>query len=58
MERNICNHTGIFADEDRSKMFIPWQTFEGLQITSYATVEAAKFLISEGMEYILTERFC
>ena len=39
-------------------MFLSWQTYEGLQISAYSVVEATKFLLNEGMEYVLTERFC
>ena len=28
------------------------------RITSYSVVEATKFLLNEGVEYVLTERFC
>ncbi len=38
-------------------MFLSWQTFEGLQITVHSLVESCKFLLKEGFEYILTERF-
>lgn len=39
-------------------MFLSWQTYEGFQITTYSVIEATKFLLQEGMEYVLTERFC
>ena len=39
-------------------MFLSWQTSEGIQITVYSIIEAVKFLILEGMEFVLTERFC
>lgn len=39
-------------------MFLSWQTYEGLQMTTHSVVEAAKFLLDEGMEYVLTERYC
>ena len=39
-------------------MFISWQTHEGLQITAHSVVEATKFLLNIGMQYVLTERFC
>ena len=35
-----------------------WQTYEGLKITCFSVIEVIKFLLSEGMEYVLTERFC
>ena len=34
------------------------QTYEGFQITVNAVVDICKFLLQEGMEYVLTERFC
>ena len=38
--------------------FVSWQTFEGLQISAHSPVEVVKFLLNEGMEYVLTEGFC
>ena len=39
-------------------MFLSWQTFEGMQIANHSVVEATKFLLQEGVEYVFTERFC
>ena len=39
-------------------MFISWQTMEGFQITTFAIIEAVKYLPSQGMEYVLAEKFC
>lgn len=39
-------------------MFISWQTYEGFQITVHSVIEVCKFLLQEGMEYVLTEGFC
>ena len=47
-----------FTQSARSKMFISRQTYEGFQITVNAVVDICKFLLHEGMEYVLTERFC
>ena len=33
-------------------------TFEGFKITVHSAIKATKFLLEEGMEYVLTERFC
>ncbi|XP_015763062.1 PREDICTED: uncharacterized protein LOC107342123 [Acropora digitifera] len=49
---------GDFTANARSKMFLSWQTYEGLQITIHSVIEAPRFLLGEGMEYVLTERFC
>ena len=38
-------------------MFISQQTYEGLQITAHSTVEIVKFLLSKGLNSVLTERF-
>lgn len=47
-----------FTQSARSKMFIAWQSYEGFQITVNAVIDNCKFLLQEGMEYVLTERFC
>ena len=39
-------------------MFISWQTYEGLQISVFSVIEATKFVLQEGMEFVLIERFC
>lgn len=38
-------------------MFIAWQTYEGLHITVNSLIEATKFLLNNGMPFVLTERF-
>ena len=39
-------------------MSISWQTYEGFQIACYSAIEATEFLLQEGMDFVLTERFC
>ena len=51
----IFNRPGNFTDSARSAMFISRQTYEGLQISCLSMVE---YLLSSGIPYILTERFC
>ena len=36
-------------------MFLAHQTYEGLQITAKSTIEMARYLISQGTPYVLTE---
>ena len=55
---NIETRNGNFSKTAQAKMFISKQTHEGIQITVNAMIECIKFLLKEGMEYILTERFC
>lgn len=49
------NRPGNFTQNARSRMFISWQTYEGFKISA---IEATKFLLQEGMQFVLTERFC
>ena len=35
---------GEFTKNARSKMFLSWQTYEGLQITVYSVIEATRFV--------------
>ena len=37
-------------------MFLPWQTYEGLKITTHLTIKFAKFLLLQGMPFVVTER--
>ena len=39
-------------------MFLSWQTYEGLQITTLSLIECVKYLLRAGIPYILTEVFC
>ena len=54
----IENRQGEFTANARAKMFVSWQTHERLQITVYFIIELVKYLLQEGMEYVLTEKFC
>ena len=38
-------------------MFISLQTHEGIQISVHSVTEATKYLLAQGMEFVLTERF-
>ena len=39
-------------------MFISHQTYQGLKITVYSLIEITKFLLSAGMKFVLSEKFC
>ena len=53
-ERNDAN----YSDNAKSKIFISWQSYEGLQITIFSLKEVCKFLLQQGIPHILSERFC
>ena len=52
------NRQGNFIQSARAKMFLSWQTYEGFSITVHSAIEVVRFLLEEGMEFVLTERFC
>ena len=52
-----CNSTGGWKSFDRVRMFISQQTNHCLRMTVHSFIEVTKFLLSEGMEYVLSERF-
>ena len=51
--RNDANYTA----NARSNMFISWQTYVGLQITVHSFKEVCKYLLHNGVKFILSERF-
>ena len=48
---------GNYKSDARDKMFLSQQTYEGLKISVHSHVEAIKFLLENGLEYVLSERF-
>ena len=52
-ERNDANYN----DNAKSRMFISWQSYEGLEITVFSFKEVCKFLLQQGIPYILSKRF-
>ena len=54
---NTLTRPGNFALIDRNKMFLSRETYEGLQITTLSVIEVTQYLLSEGMPFVLTERF-
>ena len=53
-ERNDANYTR----NARARMYLSWQTDEGLRITVYSSTEATKFLLDQRCDFVLSERFC
>ena len=49
---------GNFTPDDRAKMFISRQTYSGIKISVNSIIEVSRFLISEGCEFVLSEKFC
>ena len=48
---------GEFSEDQKGRMFLSLQTYEGLKITAYSHVETIWFLLEQGFQYVLSERF-
>ena len=46
-----------FTPDQMTRMFISVQTYEGLQMSVNSLIECKKFLLENGVSYVLTERF-
>ena len=46
-----------FSADNRGKMFLSIQTYNGLKMSVYSHIEAIQFLLAEGFQYVLSERF-
>ena len=47
-----------FSDDKKGRMFLSIQTYHGLKMTVTSAIAITKFLLNEGFEFVLTERFC
>ena len=57
-KESIEERPGNFTANAKSNMFLSWQTYEGLQVTVHSFKEVCKFLLQNGVSYVLSERFC
>ena len=57
-KESIEERPGNFSKHAKSNMFISWQTLEGLQTTVYSFKEVVRYFLENGVEYVLSERFC
>ena len=49
---------GEYTVDQRSKIFLASQTYEGLKITVNSVIECVQFLLNSGVKDVLRERFC
>jgi len=56
-KNSITAREGKYSGNDKEKMFISAQTYEGFKISIYSHIEAIKFLLAQGFQYVLSERF-
>jgi hypothetical protein len=55
--RSTLTRPGEYSPDERGKMFLSLQMYNGLKISVYSYVEAVQFLLNQGFEYVLTECF-
>ena len=48
---------GNYSSDDRGKMSLSLQTYNGFKISIYSHIEAIQFLLAEGFQYVLSKRF-
>ena len=56
-KQSTVTREGDYSVDDRGKMFLSLQTYNGLKISVYSHIEDIQFLLSEGFQYVLSERF-
>ena len=56
-KESTMQREGEYSADDRGKMFLSLQTYRGLKISIFSHIEAIQFLLSEGFQYGLSERF-
>ena len=49
---------GNFSQRDREAMFLPWQTYEALRMTILSLKGVVPYLLTKGLKYVLSEKFC
>ena len=49
---------GNFRQRDRDAMFLPWQSYEGLQMSVLLLKAFVPYLLNNSMKYVLSEKFC
>ena len=54
---SVQQYQGKFTKDAGEKMFVSWQTYEGLKISVNQIIEATQFLLWHQVKYVLTERF-
>ena len=57
-KESIESRPGIYTTNDKARMFLSWQTYEAILITTHSSIELVKFLLQNNVKYVLTERFC
>ncbi|KAK7505178.1 hypothetical protein BaRGS_00003748 [Batillaria attramentaria] len=57
-QTSVNHRPGQFSKTDRQKMCLTHQTFRGLVMTVHAFVGVTKYLLSQGVPFVLSNKFC
>ena len=57
-KESIERRQGEFSANVKTNMFISWQTYKGLQTCVLSFKEVCRFLLQNGVTYVLSNRFC
>ncbi len=57
LKKAVDQQKGNFTPADRGKMFLSKATYDGLQTTAHALIECVQFLLQNGFQYVLTNKF-
>lgn len=55
---SVQNRQGQFSAGERQKMFLSLQTYRGLVMTVKSFVEVTRYLLSNGVPFVLSHKFC
>ncbi|KAI8771576.1 Transposable element P transposase [Biomphalaria glabrata] len=55
---SVDKREGPFSISQRNKMFLSHQSYKGLVMTVNAFTEATRYLLQNGVKYVLSNRFC
>lgn len=55
---SIENRVGDFNATQKNNMFLSFPTYEGLRMTVHSLKEVVVYLLNNGFDYVLSEKFC
>lgn len=56
--QSVSERPGSFTQSERQKMFLTHQTYKGLVMTVKSFTEVARFLLENGVSFLLSNKFC
>ncbi len=56
-KKSVEEREGDFSDSERAKMFLSQQTYNGIKVTVRSLVECTKYLLQNGLQYVLSSKF-